>query len=183
MLPQSIISKILAKYGKDEVYSADCAPLAGQIGIGETTVKRMLGLVGENSPERRRTPHVSTMDLLAKWLGYDNYKSLLREIGEQNYASEFTSIEMIDVRELGEGTQQQIKYDPDRVIVMTYLGNCIFMVNESINSRLHKGDRIKVYYLVLGERMIVKERIRAERSLGGYYCGKDGGLTSIEVIA
>lgn len=50
MLPQSIISKILAKYGKDEVYSGDCAYLAGKIGIGETTLKRMLGLVGENSP-------------------------------------------------------------------------------------------------------------------------------------
>lgn len=183
MLPQSIISMILAKYGKDEVYSADCASLAGKIGIGETTVKRMLGLVGENSPERNRTPHVSTMDLLAKWLGYDNYKSLLREIGEQDYSSEFTSIETIDVRDLDEGTQVQIKYDPDRVIVMTYLGSCTFLINESINSKLQKGDRVKVLYLVLGQLLIVKEIVRGERNVGGYWGAKDGGLTSIEIIA
>ncbi len=183
MLPQSIISKILAKYGKDEVYSADCASLAGKIGIGETTVKRMLGLVGENSPEKHRTPHVSTMDILAKWLGYDNYKSLLMEIGEQDYSSEFTSMNNIDVKDLAEGTQVQIKYEPGRVIVMTYLGNSIFMINESINSKLQKGDRVTVSFLVLGLELIVKEVVRGERNLGGYRGAKDGGLTSIEIIA
>lgn len=183
MLPQSIISKILAKYGKDEVYSADCASLAGKIGIGETTVKRMLGLVGENSPERNRTPHISTMDILAKWLGYDSYKSLLREIGEQDYSSEFTSIDSIDVRDLEGGTQVQIKYEPARVIVMTYLGNSTFMINESINSKLQKGDRVTVSFLVLGQELIVKELMRGDRNIGGYRGAKDGGLTSIEIIA
>lgn len=182
MLPQSIISKILAKYGKDEVYSADCASLAGSIGIGETTVKRMLGLVGENSPEKRRTPHVSTMDILAKWLGYDSYKSLLREIGENDYSSEFTSLESVDVAELDEGTQIQIKYEPARVIVMTYLGVGEFVINESKNSKLMKGDRIKLSHLVLGHELLVKEIIRAERNIGGYRGAKDGGLTSIEII-
>lgn len=183
MLPQSIISKILAKYGKDEVYSADCASLAGKIGIGETTVKRMLGLVGENSPERNRTPHVSTMDILAKWLGYDNYKSLLREIGEQDYSSEFTSMDSIDVKDLPDGTQVQIKYEPARVIVMTYLGNSTFMINESINSKLQKGDRVTISFLVLGQELIVKDVMRDMRNLGGYRGAKDGGLTSIEIIA
>ena len=102
MLPPSIIQKILAKYGKEKVYSADCASLADKIGIGETTVKRMLGLVGETSPERNRTPHVSTMDILAKWLGYENYKALLREIGENDYSSDFTFMESIDVKDLAD---------------------------------------------------------------------------------
>lgn len=183
MLPQSIISKILAKYGKNKVYSADCAPLAEEIGLSETTMKRMLGLVGPNSPEKNRTPHVSTMDILAKWLGYNNYKALLKEIGEQDYSSEFTSMESIDVRELEEGTQVQIKYEPARVIVMTYLGNEEFVINESKNSKLLKGDRIKLTHLVLGQELIVKDVIRNERNLGGYRGAKDGGLTSLEIIS
>lgn len=182
MLPQSIISKILAKYGKDEVYSADCASLAGEIGIGETTVKRMLGLVGENSPERNRTPHVSTMDILAKWLGYDNYKALLREIGEQDYSSEFTSIESIDVMSLDQGTQIQIKYEPSRIIIMTYLGNRVFLINESKNSKLQKGDRIRLSHLVLGQELLVSEIIRDDKNIGGYRGAKDGGLTCLEII-
>lgn len=182
MLPQSIISKILAKYGKDEIYSADCAPLAGEIGVSETTVKRMLGLVGENSPERNRTPHVSTMDILAKWLGYENYNALLREIGEEDSSSEFTSLESITVSDLDEGSQVQIKYEPARVIVMTYLGGGVFVINESKNSKLRKGDRIRLTQLVLGHELLVREVIRGESNLGGYRGAKDGGLTSLEII-
>lgn len=183
MLPQSIISKILAKYGKDEIYSADCAPLSEEIGVSETTVKRMLGLVGENSPERNRIPHVSTMDILAKWLGYDNYKALLREIGELDYSSEFTSLESIDVLNLEEGTQIQIKYEPSRIIVMTYIGNRMFVINESKNSKLMKGDRIKLSHLVLGHELLVSEIIRDDKNIGGYRGAKDGGLTCLEIIA
>ena len=182
MLPQSIISKILAKYGKDEVYSADCASLAGSIGIGETTVKRMLGLVGENSPERKRVPHVSTMDILAKWLGYDNYKALLREIGEEDYSSEFTSLESIEVADLDEGTQIQIKYEPSRVIVMTYLGKGEFVINESKNSKLIKGDRIRLTHLVLGHELLISRITRDNSIIGGYRAAIDGGLTSLEII-
>lgn len=35
---------ILAKYGKDSIYSADFAPLAAMMGVSETTIKRMFGL-------------------------------------------------------------------------------------------------------------------------------------------
>ncbi len=183
MLPQSIINKILSKSGKETIYSGDCLGIAGSIGISETTLKRMLGLVGENSPERNRTPHISTMDILAKWLGYENYKALLREVGEEDYSSEFTSMQTIDVNNLDEGTQIQVRYEPSRTIVMTYLGGGQFMINESKNSKLLKGDRIKLTHLVLGQEMIVTEVIRNDRNLGGYRAAKDGGLTSLEIIA
>lgn len=181
MLSHSIIKMIEEKYGK-KIYSGDCASLAMGIGIGETTVKRMLGLVGEDSPERRRTPHVSTMDILAKWLGYADYKSLLQEIGEKDYSSEFTSLESIEVAHLDKGTQVQLRYEPSRVIVMSYLGDGEFMINESKNSKLIKGDRIKLTHLVLGQEMLVTNVMRDGRNLGGYMGAKEGGLTSLEII-
>lgn len=183
MLPESIIQKILAKYGKEKVYSADCASLADKIGLSETTLKRMLGLVGENSPERNRTPHVSTMDILAKWLGYENYRALLREIGENNYSSEFTFMDYIDVKNLETGTQIQLKWEPSRIIVITYCGDENFIVNESKNSKLLKGDKIKLAHLVFGQELLIQEVFRGDRLLGPYRGAKEGGLTSIEIIA
>ncbi len=180
MLSQTILDKILAKYGKETIYSADCAPLAGEIGVSEATVKRMFGLVGLT--ERNRTPHTSTMDIVAKYLGYECYKDLLREIGEGDFSSEFTSMQSIDVKDLDEGTQIQLCYEPSRTIVMTYLGDGQFMINETKNSKLQKGDRIKLTHLVQGQEMIVSEVIRDGRSLGGYRAAKDGGLTSLEII-
>lgn len=182
MLPQSIIKKILAKYGKDNVYSADCASLADKIGLSETTLKRMLGLVGENSPERNRTPHVSTMDILAKWLGYENYKELLNEIGENNYSSDFPSVSSINVRDLQEGTQLQLKWEPARILVITYCGEDNFIVNESQKGKLQKEDKIKLTDLFLGHEFIVSQVWRGDRLLGQYNGAKDGGLTSIEII-
>ena len=188
MLPQSIINMIRAKYGKDEIYSADCERIADKINNGHpgpivstSTIKRLLGFAG--TPETNPTPRTNTLDIVAQWLGYDNYKGLLREIGEHDYSSEFTVLESIDVIDLDEGTQIQIKYEPSRVIVMTYLGGGQFLINESKNSKLLKGDRIKLTHLVLGQEMITKEVIRDGKNLGGYRAAKDGGLTSLEIIA
>lgn len=182
MVSQIILDKILAKYGKERIYSADCAPLAGLIGVSETTVKRMFGLVGKDSPERNRTPHNSTMDIVAGWLGYKSYKELLCEIGEGDLSSEFTSMQIIDVSKLKEGTQVQFRYEPERVIVMTYLGEGEFLINESRNSKLIKGDRIQITHLVLGQELIVNEVVRDGHSLGGYWSAKNGGLTSLDII-
>lgn len=181
-MPKSIVEKILAKYGKEKLYSADCAPLAADIGVSETTIKRMLGLVGENSMEKNRTPHVSTMDILSKWLGYDSYKELLKELGENNYSSEFASKELINVSDLTIGTQIQLRWEPSRILVLTFCGGNSFIINESKNSKLLKGDRIKLSHLVLGQELIVKEVIRGDRMLGPYIGAKDGGLTTLEVI-
>lgn len=181
MISQKIQDLILEKFGKDTLYSGDCAPLAAEIGIGETTVKRMFGLVKQQS-ELNRTPYNSTMDIVAKWLGYENYKELLREIGEGDSSSEFTSMKQIDVSDLKVGSQVQLSYIPSRFILMTYLGEGEFLINESKNSKLQKGDKLRLTHLVLGQELIATEVVREGSSLGGYRAAKDGGLQSLEII-
>ncbi len=183
MLPQYILDKILAKYGKDRIFSADCAPLANKIGLGETTIKRMFGLVGADSKERFRTPHKSTMEILAKWLGYESYTALLSEFGEGNYPSEFTSLDSIDVDKLDVGTQIRLRYHPSRRIDMTYAGDYEFLITDSQNSKLIKGDRVKITHLILNQELISGDVVRNGVSLGAYRAAKDGGLISLEVIA
>ncbi len=173
----------MEKYGKNPIFSSDCAPLAKEIGVSETTVKRMFGLVGKDSPERNRTPHNSTMDIVARYLGFDCYNDLLREIGDGDFSSEFISMQTLEVNRLKDGTQVQLRYEPARVIVMTYLGEGEFLINETQNSKLQKGDRIRLTHLILGQEVIVSEVIRDGRSLGGYRAAKDGGLRTLEIIA
>ncbi len=181
MLPQSILDKVLAKYGKDRVFAADCAPLAAEIGISESTVKRMFGLYGATSAERGRTPHASTMDILAKWLGYDGYEEILAEIGEGGSSSEFTALESIDVAELTPGVQVQLSYHPSRRIKMTYMGDFEFVVDDSLNSKLLAGDRLRITHLIKNQELIAGEVTRGGCSLGAYRGAKDGGLTSLMI--
>ena len=122
------------------------------------------------------------MDIVSKWLGYDNYGSLLKEIGEMDCSSEFAHAKSVDLSNLAEGTLIRIKYEPSRIIDMSYLGDGEFLINDSRNSKLLKGDRIKLTHLILGHELIVKEVIRSEMSLGGYIGAKDGGLVELEIM-
>lgn len=187
MLHKSIIDKIKTKYGQREIYSADCELIADSINKGHSgpivstsTIKRLLGFAG--TPETAPTPRANTLDIIAKWLEYDSYKTLLASIGVSNESSEFTSMQSIEVSSLDEGCQIQVRYEPARVIVMTYLGDSQFVINESKNSKLMQGDRLRITHIVLGQEMLVRDVVRDGCSLGGYRAGKDGGLTSIEVI-
>lgn len=187
MLHKSIIDKIKAKYGRQVIYSADCELIADAINTGHagpivstSTIKRLLGFAGK--PETVPTPRTNTLDIIAKWLDYDSYKALLDSVGVSDDASEFTTVHTIDVDTLDEGCQIQVRYEPARVIVMTYLGNQEFVVNEARNSKLLQGDRLRISYFVRGQEMIVRDVIRDGQSQGGFRGGKDGGLTSIEFI-
>lgn len=182
MLPQAIIDKILKKYGKERIFSADCAPLGNEIGLSETTVKRMFGLVGVDSKERNRTPRNSTMDIVAKWLGYDNHETLLADVGEGNYTSEFTSLSSIKVAELAEGAKISLSYHPGRSIIMTYLGNFEFIVNDSVRSKLLAGDKLKITHLILHQELIAGDVVRNGISIGAYRGARDGGLTSLDIL-
>ncbi len=172
---------IEARYGKKDLQSCDCPALAEAIGVSETTLKRMLGLVGKDSPERRRIPHRSTMDILSHWLGYTNYSDLLKFLNQEDSASEFADVESIETSGLHSGDIVEISYDPERRVRMRYEGAGILRIEEAVNSKLLPGDRIKIPYLVLGLELIAKEVWRGEKCLGAYRAAKDGGITSIEV--
>ncbi len=182
MLPQSIIKLIKARYGKQQIYSSDCAPLANEIGLSETTMKRMLGLVGPESKERHRIPRSSTMEILAKWLGYSSQQALISDIGEQKISSEFTTFDIIDVSRLPEGSRVQLTYEPSRVVIMTYLGNCEFRIDNTKKSKLKEGDHLKVRHLIKGQELIAWDVIRDGANLGPFRGGKDGGLTSLKIL-
>ena len=91
-------------------------------------------------------------------------------------------MESIEVADLDEGTQIQLKCEPSRIIVMTYLGTGEFVINESKNSKLMKGDRIRLTHLVLGHELLISRIIRDNKPIGDHRAAKDGGLTSLEII-
>lgn len=182
------LSKELRKRVEDRLgmplkYSADCELLAQAIEditgerLGVTTIKRLFGFAGELVE-----PRGTTMDIIAQYLGYHDMKDMASKLGDQSDISMFTPVESIDPATLAEGTQIQITYDPDRLIVMTYLGDSRFIINESQNSKLRKGDKIHVAQLAKGFDLLALDIVRDGESIGQYHAAKNGGLTSIEII-
>lgn len=177
--------KIEEAYGQQVKYSQDCEALAMAIEertgqrLGVSTLKRMFGFVGEQV-----VPRGSTMDIIAQFLGYDDMKDMARQTGEAYDISMFTPVEKeIESAELEAGTQIQFTYEPKRLVVMTYIGKNLYIVNESQNCKLQKGDQVRITYLATGFELMASEVIRDGENLGTYHAAKEGGLTSLEIIA
>lgn len=183
MTNKEILKKIEERFGKPITYSQECEALVEAIyeatgeRLGTTTLKRYFGLVSE-----RVIPRKSTLDIIAQYIGYPSYKLLVADMGSDTDISAFSLVDGVDVTMLENGTQIQLTYDPNRLIVMTYLGDFQFIVNESQGSKLRKGDVLKVTHLDVGYELIAQTVIRDGNNLGQYIAGKEGGLTSIEVI-
>ena len=102
------------KSQKDFRQSADCEYLALDIEsvtgehIGVNTLKRLLGFIDDE-----REPRTSTLDVIARYLGFDNW-DLLSIYDNQSNSSFESSSEEIRVSELSEGQSVQISYLPDR---------------------------------------------------------------------
>lgn len=183
MLNKEIIKKIEDKFKSEIKYPGQCDALAQaifdetKITIGVTTLKRLFGFVADE-----RKPHVSTLDVIAKYIDYPNFKLLVKDMGEDCDISMYQPIESLDSEGMTVGTQVQITYDPQRLVIMTYIGDNQYVVNESKNSKLEKGDILTIVQFVIGSAFYCKDVIRENKSLGPYLGAKQNGLTSIEII-
>lgn len=182
-LSKELRKRVEERLGMPLRYSADCELLVQAIEeatgerLGVTTIKRMFGFAGELTE-----PRGTTMDVIAQYLGYTDMKDMSSKLGNRSDISMFTSVESVDPASLAGGTQLQITYDPDRLIVMTYLGDSRFIVNESQNSKLRKGDKIRIAQLAKGFDLLALGVVRDGEDIGQYHAAKNGGLTSIEII-
>jgi len=164
------------KSNKDFRQSADCEYLALDIEtvtgehIGVNTLKRLLGFIGDE-----RTPRVSTLDVIARYLGFDNWE-LLSIFDAQSNSSFESSAEEIRVGNLSVGQRIQINYLPDREIVLAYLGGNCFRVEQSINSKLTVGDELTITHIVQDYPLLVSEVVRGGKSLGAFTAGKAQGI-------
>lgn len=184
MLHKEIIEKIESKHGKKLLYSSDCDSLSEHIRevTGErlsiATLKRMCGFTSQTVAPRR-----SSLDILAAYLGYSDYATMAKIMGfDSTIISDFAEADEIIASDIDAGTQIQITYQPDRMLVLSYLGESKFIVNEAYNTKIQKGDTLKITHFVHGMELFVSEVIRADQNLGMYVAAKAGGLTSIEIF-
>lgn len=182
MLDKKIIDKIEEKTNKSTALTTtDCQWLAGEIGIGETTLKRMLGFTSEHG----RSPHRSTLDRIAIFVGYKDYSALAVDLElPEIIISGFDEREAIETDKLNIGDIVEITYRPNRFFALKYVGDSRFIIESVENSRnLLVGDIIKITHIEKGFPLYMPEVLRDGKNLGAYEVGKNGGLTSIEILS
>lgn len=177
-----IIELLKEKSGNQLRQPSDCENLSldieskTRVRIGATTLKRLLGFAHDE-----RTPHASTLDAIAHYLGYAHWEELLL-IEDKGNSGFSTSDEEIRSVELQPDVHVEITYLPDRRVVMQYLGNQRYRIVESENSKLQKGDELEIQNFVLHHPLLVLNVLREGESLGQFTAGRVSGLTSVKVL-
>ncbi len=183
MLSDKVRQMVEKRFGAKVRYPQECEALAVAIreatheSLGTTTLKRMLGFVGGVSRARR-----SSLDIIARYLGYGDYDLLAKDLDEDAEISDFRTVENITSEDLMEREQIQLTYEPHRMLRLEYLGQNLYIVKESKGSKLQKGDRLLIAGFYVGFELVISDVERSGRHLGSYIAGKQGGLTSIEII-
>ena len=113
-LPFHVIQLLKRRSGNDLRLPSDCEFLSLDIEsktgvhIGSTTLKRLLGFAQDE-----RTPHTSTLDAIARYLGYAYWQELskIEDCGNSDFDAPDDEIRSADLQP---GASVEITYLPDR---------------------------------------------------------------------
>lgn len=181
-LPFKVIELLRRKSGNDLRLPSDCELLSLDIEsktgvrIGATTLKRLLGFAQDE-----RTPHTSTLDVIAHYLGYAHWDEL-SEIEDQGNSDFDAPDEELRSADLQPGRSVEITYLPDRRLVLQYLGDDRYRVTDSENSKLQNDDEVEVFNFVLHHPLLVINVCRGGKSLGQFTAGRVSGLSSVKLL-
>ena len=181
-LPFYIIQLLKRKSGSDLRIPSDCEILSLDIEsktgvrIGATTLKRLLGFAQDE-----RTPHTSTLDAIARYLGHAHWDELskIEDSGNSDFDTPDDEVRSDDLQP---GAHLEITYLPDRKLTLEYLSNNRYRVTDSENSKLQKGDEVEIHHFVLNHPLLVVNVWRDGESLGQFTAGRVSGLSSIKLL-
>lgn len=139
-------------------------------------MKRLLGFV--NGVQE---PRLYTLDILARYLGFNNWDIYLEEIKSMS-TSDFFNVDKIEVENLLSNARVQIAYEPNRKLILNYLGDFLFKIEISENSKLQENDIVKITNFIKNFPLLILEVKRNDLNLGQYRAGKSGGLSEIKII-
>ena len=181
-MPFHIVQLLKAKSANDLRQPSDCEFLSLDIEsktgvrIGSTTLKRLLGFAQDE-----RSPHASTLDAIARYLGFAHWDEL-KDIEDKGNSDFETTEEEIRSDDLAPDRIVEFAYLPDRLVRLKYLGSHRYLVMESQNSKLQVDDEIEVLNFVLHHPLLVLQVCRHGEPLGQFTAGRISGLSSITVL-
>lgn len=139
------------------------------------TLKRVFGII-----EAGRRPHVTTLNVLARYAGYKSWAHLLQNIGEGN-DSDFDERTEIYSDEIPDGATVVYTYGIDRRITLHHVSGDEYVVEQRSGGKLKTDDCLRIRYFMLGAPLYVEDVVRGGVSMGHYVAGKQTGLRSIVI--
>lgn len=142
--------------------------------VSASTLKRFWGYLGE---KQKTNPFLFTLDTLAQYTGYADYKSF-EESHKQpgTIQSEFIVNPSLQTALLQQGDKIMLMWHPDRCVTIEYEGMGLFKVKESINSKLSVNDTFFCEQIIDGEPLMLRCLIHENNPPTNYICGRINGV-------
>lgn len=143
-----------------------------------STIKRLWGYVDGNG-----LPRLSTLNTLSQFVGYADWNEYLVALEQRggNESAIFQG-EGISTAMLQTNDKIEVCWQPNRRCVFRYLGDNQFVVEESINAKLHTDDLFNAATFIVGHPMYIDNLLCSDGSRSSYVAGKRHGLTSVNLI-
>lgn len=143
--------------------------------ISVSTLKRIWGYVAY--PNK---PSYEIRSILAAFCGYNNWQSFAQS-DQISDISDFLSKDVIKSDTLELDDMLTLKWEPNRICEIRYLGDSRFEVVRSENSKLLKGDTFSTSVIAGNEPLVCNDIRRGGELLASMYiAGKTGGIRIIE---
>lgn len=149
-----------------------------QLELSPSTLKRMWGYVNDS-----HKPRVATLDVLARYLGYANYRAFVRWLKTSTrFNSSFIHAAQLMSGALQEGDEVEIGWTPNRLVRLKYVGKSFYEVESVENSKLRVGDRFLTGCFLKGQPLYLPYLLRGGERTEPFVAGRNGGLSILKLI-
>ena len=129
---------------------------------------------GYQEREKGFRPRVFTLDLLAQFVGYRSWTAFDADAGSTE--SEPLNNNCIYPSMLKLGEELRLMWNPDRCVTIRFMGQDMFEVVESVNSKLKVGSRFTCGCFIDGEPCYLNRLIEDNGQVTNYVCGRINGV-------
>ena len=179
---KSLVEKILShplKTSKDFAELHDKMQDSNGETLGTTTLKRIWNYIGGDNALRE-----STLDVLCRFVGYSDWNTFVADCcGETDReTSKMVVTKTVRSEQLNVGEKLEIRWNPNRHLILKYLGNNTFDVIVAENSKINPGMKLRCERFTIGLPLYV-DILNDGQSPALFEAGKKGGLTKITILS
>lgn len=141
--------------------------------MSPTTLKRLWGYIDGADTTRN-----CTLNILSKFLGFNDWDDFLTNIGQDN-GSDFVKSQHLKVEDLSIGDRVSVSWKPNRRCTFRYLGDYRFIVEKAENSKLKVGNTFSCSLFILGEPLYLNDLVQENNPPVAFVVGNKDGLVEL----
>lgn len=141
--------------------------------MSPTTLKRIWGYIDGADTTRN-----STLNILSKFLGFNDWDEFLENINKDN-GSDFVKSKHIKTDDLNVGDCISVAWKPNRRCTFRYLGDYRFIVEKAENSKLKVGNTFSCSLFILGEPLYLNDLVQENKAPVAFVVGNKDGLVEL----